>query len=185
LKTRKTENKTSSGKQENVFRKEKQKTETIQKTKLKAMKTTNNVQKTENRNFRKQAIKLVAAVAVILLVPTTLDASELVVKQRVAHEDQHLLAFANTGKVSQTSSTANDFFTETASESAIELEKWMTDESFFVAPAISFAAETEENLEVEEWMVNNQNFTKVENTTDNEIALSIEDWMLDESIWGM
>lgn len=149
------------------------------------MKTTNNVQKTENRNFRKQAIKLVAAIAVIFIVPTTLDASELIVKQRVAHEDQHLLAFANTTKVSYTSAASTNFFTETASESAIELEKWMTDESFFVAPAISFATETEENLEVEEWMVNNQNFTKVENTTDNEITLSIEDWMLDESIWGM
>jgi len=164
-----------------VFRK--QKTETIQKTKLKAMKTTNNVQKTENKSM-----KTFALVLGIVLINLTASAGILSNNQATGNESKQLMAFTTTASIAHSSEITNAataFLFETSAEESLEIESWMTDKTYFDSQMDAYNAENDESLRVEEWMLTNQNFTETNYNTESDLTLKVEEWMLDESIWGM
>jgi len=74
---------------------------------------------------------------------------------------------------------------ENMTESTLQLENWMTDETIWdVASFGTIAVEEEAELEMEDWMLNditwNIKFPKV---NDTEEALHVEGWMTNETIW--
>lgn len=69
------------------------------------------------------------------------------------------------------------------SETSLEIEEWMVDESNF-GTFISLEAEAEEALEMEEWMTDESKFyssVQIAEETDGE--LKIEAWMLNSSLF--
>jgi len=71
-------------------------------------------------------------------------------------------------------------------EEPLELEDWMTDEANFATMAL-FEAETESPMEIEDWMLNEHYFDansfNLEIETENEMQL--EDWMTNENIFDV
>jgi hypothetical protein len=178
-----------------VFGKQKQKTETIQKTKLKAMKTTNNVQKTENRNFEKPANKFFAVVASLILISLTVSANGfwkqlltnntygkmavLMVDQE--NENKALLAYATSAKSSVEIKHATPAFNfEPASEKSLEIENWMTNATYFNSQILNESDAVEKSLEIESWMLDVEKFSS---DVTAEPALETEAWMMDENFW--
>jgi hypothetical protein len=77
-------------------------------------------------------------------------------------------------------SAMNSYLTE-ETEEALELENWMTNENNFYA-SVALEAETENALELESWMTNANNFFSTVNLeTETEEALEVENWMTNES----
>ena len=67
-------------------------------------------------------------------------------------------------------------------ESSLELEDWMTDETFWSTANI-FAQETDENLLIEDWMTSENTWLVVEKAIEPELAL--ENWMIDTENWNV
>ncbi|WP_319500172.1 hypothetical protein [uncultured Draconibacterium sp.] len=67
-------------------------------------------------------------------------------------------------------------------ESSLELEDWMTDETFWSTANI-FAQETDENLLIEDWMTSENTWFVVEKAIEPELAL--ENWMIDTENWNV
>lgn len=185
-------------KQENVFRKQKQKTETIQKTKLKAMKTTNNAQKTGNSKFENPASKTAAVILSLVLISFTVSANgfwkQLLVNNTfgkmavlmVDQENSELLAHAAPEPAAHTlqaTGISNNFFVETAKENSLSIESWMTKDTNFGKCQLTDRAEAETSLRLENWMVSNPYFNASVVQTENEPVLKLEAWMTDENRW--
>lgn len=156
------------------------------------MKTTNNVQKTENRNFEKPVNKFLAVVASLILISLTVSANGfwkqlltnntygkmavLMVDQE--NENKELLAYATSAKSSvEIKHAAPAFNFEPAREKNLEIENWMTNETLFTS--VDQVA-IEKPLEIEDWMLDDQNFGS---GNDTEPALEIESWMIDSNFW--
>lgn len=65
------------------------------------------------------------------------------------------------------------------SEEMLEVEEWMTDADNF-GTFINIEEETEHPLELEEWMLNEKTF---EVTAEKEEPLKVENWMTAENVW--
>lgn len=78
------------------------------------------------------------------------------------------------------------FIYEPEMEESLELESWMTEESFFSSTVDFTAVETEENLEIENWMTNNNNFSSpvIPNSIEMENPLELEPWMTTEEFFN-
>lgn len=156
------------------------------------MKTTNNVQKAENRNFEKPVNKFLAVVASLILISLTVSANGfwkqlltnntygkmavLMVDQE--NENKELLAYAASAKSSVEIKHATPAFNfEPAREKNLEIENWMTNETLFTS--VDQVA-VEKPLEIEDWMLVDQNFGSGKDT---EPALEIESWMIDSNFW--
>jgi len=176
-----------------VFRKQKQKTETIQKTNLKAMKTTNNAQKTENRKFKNTISKTFAVVASLVLISLTVSANGFW-KQILVNNAYGKMAVLMVGQnnsnntLVMTRSTAeisaDSFYAETEKDKALPIESWMTSDKTFRSNMIFNQVSTEKNLEIESWMLDNQYFSEPVVANDSEPALEIENWMTDPLFWN-
>ncbi|MGE5447025.1 MAG: hypothetical protein ACM3PR_01595 [Bacteroidales bacterium] len=70
---------------------------------------------------------------------------------------------------------------ETDSEETLEVESWMFNENLFDPLSVS---ESEEPMAVEEWMINAENFMQSAFTEESDPVLEVEDWMLNENTWG-
>jgi len=165
------------------------------------MKTTNNVQKTENKKLENPVSKTFAVVLSLVLISLTVSANgfwkQLLVNNTYGKmatlmvdqqkENEELLAyvapvtFAHSAEVS---TTTNLSAMETVKEKSLEIESWMTDNSRFVINTFTDQIGEEAPLEIENWMIDNNFFTQSVITTDSESALGIEDWMLDNKIWN-
>jgi hypothetical protein len=75
---------------------------------------------------------------------------------------------------------SNSIYLEIEVEDALELENWMTEDSYFSNSAFQIIEETEAELELEEWMLNNELFNA---TDDLEQPLELEKWMTSEETW--
>lgn len=69
---------------------------------------------------------------------------------------------------------------EVENEAALELETWMTNEKNFDVPTFQLIEETDEKLELQDWMFNKSLF---ESTSEPELPLQMEEWMISEDIW--
>jgi hypothetical protein len=171
------------------------------------MKTINNTQETENRNFKNSTMKT--------FVVLTSAAMFGFIFQATASNNQLPGADPNyfpSPLAIGTSAHALDAasvplaFTEAASEASLVVENWMTNENLFAPLAVSeseapmeveewmtkaenflettFTPENNQPLEVESWMLNNENFSNFNITQEREKALAVENWMLETTTWG-
>jgi len=151
------------------------------------MKTTNNVQKTENKKHESISMKTLAVVLGFVLISFTASAGRFSKNQAVLNENKQLLAYttaANLAHSSEITNAATAFLFEISEEESLEIESWMTDKTYFDSQMDAYNAEEDELLRVEEWMLTNENFIETDYNTESELTLKVEEWMLDESIWG-
>ena len=164
------------------------------------MKTTNNVQKTENRNFKLSSGRFLAALSGVLCLTFIAGASELV---KQAHGIDSEIQFTETtalksdfvgnsefvsnsitflsSKMNRANSTMR--FLELEREKDLEIEIWMTNDAYFNSAKMSFEAENEEALEIENWMTVETYFMNPALVTETEPTLKTEAWMLNENFW--
>ncbi|QGY45566.1 hypothetical protein GM418_18385 [Maribellus comscasis] len=144
------------------------------------MKTKNNVQKA--------ITKTLAAGMSLVLISITVNAQDF---WRSLFENSSFNTIAtamvdNNPKAMKTethASSAADFsaiYTET--EEALELENWMTDEGSFES-TFNFENEVEAPLNLEDWMTSTNSFNKTSFAMEVEVeeALELENWMIDET----
>jgi len=148
------------------------------------MKTKNNVQKT--------ITKTLAAGMSLVLISITVSAQDFW-KSFAENSGLNAIATAMAEPVPETtknetynvsSADLTAFMEET--EEPMELENWMMDDHTFSA-SFSIESETEKPLALEDWMTNENTF----NTSnfvmeeESEEALSLESWMTSESYFGI
>lgn len=69
-------------------------------------------------------------------------------------------------------------------EEPLEVENWMTNINNFFS-TVSLEAETEEILEIENWMINESNFyNTISLETETEESLEVEEWMKNDSLFN-
>lgn len=162
------------------------------------MKTTNSAQTTDNRQLEGSSIASFTLVLSLVLLSITVSANgfgkylqlnnslDQMASMMDRHYNQEIMAYLTMPAAysSEIFNAVDAFFLETSAEKVLEIESWMTNEHFFVAPIPSFEMEVEEPLSVEEWMLTDQNFIETTIITESDRPLDVEEWMLDESIWG-
>ncbi len=151
------------------------------------MKTTNNVQKTENKKFKSSSVKTFAVVISLVVFSISASADGNLMSRFGSQENEQLLAYTTHSAVahsSEVSNTFNAFVQEISAEKNLEIENWMTNEKYFGSQMAGFEVEMEESLKVEDWMLTNENFSGTITNSKGDSALEVEDWMLDASIWG-
>jgi len=77
------------------------------------------------------------------------------------------------------------FYFEQATDEALEIESWMTDDVYFGAYTHLSAPEAEAGLELEEWMKDENYFSNKLTVEEQEDELELEAWMTDGSYWRM
>ena len=164
------------------------------------MKTTNNVQKTENKRHVILLGKIVAIVLCLILVDISASAFgiskyltatnarintvvPMVSQKNTSNKPLASVALLATNHSGKAKAAAAKFEMEVVTEKSLEIESWMTEERFFVSNLLSGQIEKEEPLSIENWMVESTNFRSTAFATDHEPALETESWMLDEKIW--
>lgn len=77
------------------------------------------------------------------------------------------------------------FSIDEESESPLNIEDWMTDEAFFTANSFYIEVETEETLNLENWMTDANYFepSPIQIMEEADAKLDLEDWMLDEELF--
>lgn len=144
------------------------------------MKTTNNVQKTENKKIETTTMKSFAVVIGLVLISISVSAGGFFKTQLIGQDNERLLAYTTTSEVNRANKA---IFLETSAEKSLELESWMTDVTYFGSQMNDLAVETEESLSVEDWMLADQNFSGTTIMNESDMDLQVEAWMLNASIW--
>jgi hypothetical protein len=143
--------------------------------------------KTKN-NVQQAILKSLAVVFSIALISITVNAQDF---WKSIYENNGIkeiaLAMVDVNEEANTELTdANSFsaFLEVESEEALEIENWMMNENNFVT-FISLEEEIENPLEVEYWMTNENNFnpSTMSLIQENDNVLEIEDWMLNHDLF--
>jgi len=75
-----------------------------------------------------------------------------------------------------------DFYFDAVYEPHLELENWMISDTYFSGIEIYSGIETESMLQLQDWMLNESNFN-VNHESDN--SLELEDWMISDEYWNM
>jgi hypothetical protein len=106
-------------------------------------------------------------------------------KQLAAGTFIALLLLAGNGYAKETRAKASSYETETS----LQLEKWMTDESIWNSKStftFEIGQETETGLSLENWMIKAKTWNFSQNVVeDAEIMLKVENWMTSEEIWNV
>jgi len=149
------------------------------------MKTKNNVQKTKN-NVQKTVTRSAAVIVSFVLISFTVTAQDFW-KAVLTNSsfNQIALAMVETSKKTNvpektTGANASDYFYESENDAVLVVEDWMTENDYF-NPAAFIQAEKENELQVEEWMLN-ENLFSVE--AEKEANLKVENWMINSKVWN-
>ena len=80
---------------------------------------------------------------------------------------------------------SNTFYMEKETDDALELESWMTEEAYFEADAFEVEEEMDNNLELEDWMLDYNLFegNEIQNTVETDQELELESWMVSKEVW--
>jgi len=142
------------------------------------MKTKNNVQKT--------VLRSAAVVVSFVLISFTVTAQDFW-KTVLANSsfNEIALAMVETSKKPNVPAPASKpnpatIIYENEYEANLEVEDWMTDNNYF-EPTVIQQVEQESDLQVEEWMLNESLFNVAEET---DAQLIIEDWMTNNEVWN-
>jgi len=163
------------------------------------METTNNVQKTENKKFKKVLGKVLTGALSFTLISYTLSAQDYlkllpednacpkITILMADDESAAILASANTSFFVHSSEKAISMpicEDETAQEKSLEIESWMTDSKYFGQTA-RYSEEMDERTVLENWMTDERNFSAsaVSLSNDTEEDMKIENWMTDLQLW--
>lgn len=153
------------------------------------MKTTNNVQKTENRKFRKV---ITSSLIFIGLAASSLNlfASNSANQNQVLNTFQeNKLEYATYNHLSMAgfamdAIASRTYFIESAKDKNLEIENWMTSDKYFSTAVFVDELSPEQPLRIESWMTDVNNFMSPENLSDTEKPARIEKWMVDNMIWN-
>ncbi len=143
------------------------------------MKTKNNVQKA--------ILRSAAVVVSFVLISFTVSAQDFW-KKLLENSSFNEIALAMVGiseEIETTEATTDRFnfvLLEEESEQALEVEDWMIDDNFLGVSVLEITEESDLDLEVEEWMLDENLFQVKEN---NESNLELEDWMTSEEVWAI
>jgi len=148
------------------------------------MKTKNNIQKT--------ALKTVAAATGLAILSFTVNAQGVLKSLFENEEINHIaMVMENANHNSFISNTYNRSFTSAETfaaylvnetEEPLNIEDWMSNENTFDGFSAALETETETEMVIEDWMMNENSFTAVFNIeTETENPLQVEDWMTEES----
>ena len=139
--------------------------------------------KTTN-NVQKAILKSLAVVVSFVLISFTVSAQGFwtsILENTSFNEIA--LAMVETSSETTTSGADANFaeLLETEAEDALELEDWMVNEANFTT-SFSIKEETESPLEMEDWMIDANYFTETTLSLEieTEEALEIEDWMIED-----
>ena len=141
------------------------------------MKTKNNVQKT--------ILRSVAVVVSFVLISLTVSGQDFWKKLLVNSSlNEIALAMVETPKATETSENVSETFNfsilETENDPTSVMENWMIDDNYFGVTGFEFVQEYDNELEIEEWMLNEDLFQAKEN---GENMLELESWMTSEEVW--
>jgi hypothetical protein len=147
------------------------------------MKTKNNIQKT--------VLHTVAAATGLAILSLTVNAQvtlkSLFETEGINHfamvtENANNSFVSNTYKRSFTSAETFAAYLVNETEEPLNVEDWMTNENAFDGFSAALETETETELVVEDWMMNDNSFeTTLKIETETENPLQVENWMTDES----
>ncbi len=155
-----------------------------QKQEDKVMKT--NFKTETGINIQKSISKSLAVVTSIALISISLNAQDLDYSlfEKISFNKNPLAMIHTSTKTSLESTTVNALaaLTETETEDALQLEDWMMNESNFSTIAL-VETETESPLELESWMTDESLFEAHPPYlgVETEDALKLESWMTDEN----
>ena len=143
------------------------------------MKTKNNVQKT--------ILRSIAVVVSFVLISITVSAQDFWKKLLESSSFNEIaLAMVEISSEKTDSEARSENFNYanvvTESEPSLEMEDWMSDESYFGVTGLQITTETEGSLEMEDWMLDEEVFQVDENI---ELPLEVESWMTSEKVWEM
>ena len=154
----------------------------------KVMKTKNNVQKA--------IIKSLAIVISLVLISFTVSAQNFW-KALLENNSLNEIAMfmvdlkpASTANENTTATTmdANTFaaYMETETEETLELEDWMINDNYFAPAAVSMEVDSESPMELENWMTSDNYFGSFANMfeIDTEEPMDLESWMTDRSYFA-
>lgn len=146
------------------------------------MKTKNNIQKT--------VLHTVAAATGLAILSLTVNAQvtlkSLFETEGINHfamvtENANNSFVSNTYKRSFTSAETFAAYLVNETDEPLNVEDWMTNENAVEGFSATLETETETELVVEDWMMNNNSFkTNLVIETETENALHLENWMTDE-----
>jgi len=137
-------------------------------------------------NFQKSISKSLAVVTSIALVSISLNAQDLdhSLFENISFNETTLAMVHTTTKTNLVSTNVDAFkaLTATENEGELQLEDWMMNENNF-SPRVFVELETESPMELESWMTNESLFdihsAYLEVETEEELTL--ENWMKDEN----
>ena len=143
------------------------------------MKTKNNVQKT--------ILRSIAVVVSFVLISITVSAQDFWKKllESSSFNEIALAMVEISGEKTDSEARSENFNyanVVTESEPSLEMEDWMSDESYFGVTGLQITTETEGSLEMEDWMLDEEVFQVDENI---ELPLEVESWMTSEKVWEM
>ena len=138
-------------------------------------------------NFRKAVLRSVAVVVSFVLVSITVSAQEFWKKVLTNSSFNEIaIAMVETPKKespgNENTETAFWYAFDKAFDPALELEGWMTSESYFSSIAFSLENEMETSLVLENWMLEENVFYSHEV---KEEPLMLENWMTSADFWSM
>ena len=147
-----------------------------------------NFEKQKRNNVQKTALNFTALAISLIIISITVDAQGIWKSfLEIRDSNDSNLIMADNSKNSSSierdglfETVSYAMYSELESEEVLELENWMTDESFFAVD--NMKTETENVLELEAWMTNDNYFipSTVQYYTETESPLELEGWMLDE-----
>ncbi|MCY1721568.1 hypothetical protein OU798_14525 [Prolixibacteraceae bacterium Z1-6] len=144
-------------------------------------------------NVQKAITKSLAVIISLVLISITVNAQDFW-KTVLENSSFSQLAMAMTSEATPASADANsttdasafaEYLTEETEES-LQLENWMTNENNFFE-TVNIETEIENRLEIESWMTNESLFNGVAAyfEVETEEALELEDWMKNMDYFGV
>ena len=140
-------------------------------------------------NFQKSISKSLAVITSIALVSISLNAQDLdhSLIENISFNETTLAMVHTTSKTNLVSTNVDAFtaLTATENEGKLQLEDWMMNENNF-SPSVFVETETESPMELENWMTNESLFDihSVYLEVETEEELKLENWMLNEDLFS-
>ncbi|MFW5773070.1 MAG: hypothetical protein ACOCWD_00165 [Tangfeifania sp.] len=139
-------------------------------------------------NVQKAVLRTIAVIISFVLISYTVSAQEFW-KKLLTNSSFNEIAIAMTKTYAETVSSAisngmnsTRFYYENATEPAMEVESWMTNENTFSVFSLNIENEVEIPLAVENWMLDTNTF---ENDNSQEENLEMENRMTSTEVWDV
>lgn len=140
-------------------------------------------------NVQKTSLNVIAIIISLVILSVNVDAQGMWQSfQEMKNADDNEMLLANDSQnhsyeneAGLTEASSYEAYEEQETEATLDLEDWMTNESFFTVNTME--TETENALELEDWMVNENYFNQAvfQNEAETESALELEDWMVNDT----